>query len=90
MLVKHQAPAAPAAGFGAAASAPFAAARRPTILLSHATAVDLGRVLLYYRCMGSAIRENALSQRLVMHAQQHPALVADLNAASSSAHLPMP
>lgn len=54
-LVEHQAPATPAPGFGAAPSAPFAAAaaRRPTILLSHGTAVDLGRVLLYYRCASS-------------------------------------
>ena len=56
-LVEHQAPAAPAASFGVAPSAPFAAAgaRRPTILLSHGTAVDLGRVLLYYRCASSAM-----------------------------------
>ena len=55
-LVEYQAPAAPAAGFGPAVNAPFAAAaRRLTILLSHGTAVDLGRVLLYYRCASSAV-----------------------------------
>ena len=32
-----------------AAPFPEVAARRPTILMSHGTAVDLGRVLLFYR-----------------------------------------
>lgn len=59
VLVEHQpAAVAPVAGFGTA-SAPFAAPRRPTILLSHGTAVDLGRVLLYYRCGGSRCSPDA-------------------------------
>ncbi len=51
VLIEHQPAAAPpAASFpSAGCSAPFAAPRRPTILLSHGTAIDLGRVLLYYR-----------------------------------------
>ncbi|KAK9836268.1 hypothetical protein WJX81_000812 [Elliptochloris bilobata] len=58
VLVEHQPAAAPVAGFGTAASAPFAVPRRPTILLSHGTAIDLGRVLLYYSEVAKDLRCN--------------------------------